>query len=241
MISVDINEPQRILKLISQSVEAEMVAANEAGLADFSWLRVDGAKVSKERKQADELLSTGLDEVETQLRRELEKCDDLELVIEGFYVPSQSGTIACKPQHGRSGIWIQQSFYRLPYAMVMAWFWGLNHAGVNVMFTSDMEGTAQYMVAAYKQDQKLEHTTLRRYTREKVVWHPDRRVQVLLAVKGLGVKRAEALLVKYESVAGVIDALRDDTADVASTEGMNGAIAGYTRLVVESEKEVVGQ
>ena len=208
MITVDIHEPKRLVELLSQSVAVTIETANDYGLADYSWINAKHLKVSKERKHASEILSTGLDEVETQLRRELEFTDDLEVVVEGFWMPAPGGTYCYQPRLSSRGVYMEQSFYRLRYDYIMGWICGLRDAGVPVTFTHDIEGTAAYLVTAYKFDQKEEHTTLRRYTREKNTWHPDRRVSLLLGIKGVGDKRAEVMLGKYGSVSVIMSALQ---------------------------------
>lgn len=241
MITVDLNEPSRIIELIEQSLPVTIEAANDAGLADYSYLDIHHAKVSHERKQADELLSTGLDEVETQLRRQLNNTDILELVIEGFLLPGPGGTYASKPRQSSKGAWVQQSYYHIPYSMVRSWLLGLREAGVDYTFTGSLEGTAQYLVAAYKFDQKAEHDTLRRYTRERNTWHPDRRVSTLLSIRGVGEQRAQVMLRKYQSIKGIIEALGRNQFEVGSLPGMDTPTASYMRLILESQVEVLGQ
>lgn len=240
MMVVDLNEPPRLVELLSQSVQVSVEAANDYGLADVSWVDAKHRKVSKELKWASEILSTGIDEVETQLRRELENTDDLELVVRGFWLPAPGGTYTYIPRPSSRGVFMEQAYYKIRYDYVMGWICGLRDAGVPVTFTHDVEGTAAYLVTAYKFDQKEEHNTLRRYTREKNTWHPDRRISLLLGIKGVGDKRAEVMLGKYGSVHAIADQLEVNQWEVGSLPGMGQDTASYMRLVLESKVGVMG-
>jgi hypothetical protein len=240
VIIVDTAEPAHMVQLLQQSIPVTVAAANDYGLADYSWVSVTHRKKSRERKHASEILSTGLDEVETQLRRQLDYTDDLELVVEGFWVPAPGGTFTYQPRASQRGVYMEQSFYHIRYDYVMSWILGLEDYGVPVKFTHNIEGTAAYLVTAYKFEQKEEHTTLRRYTREKNTWHPDRRISLLLGIRGVGEKRAEAMLGRYGSVHGIADALQTNQWQVAELPGMGADVASFMRLVLESREKVVG-
>src|SRR3990172_9432487 len=133
MIVIDINEPPDLELLIQQSMLTMRAPANMAGLGDYSWMDCLYRMVSVERKTAMEILSN-MDAVEEQLGREMEKCEDLTLLIEGGIVPDGAGSAALL--WSESGISTRPSRIRTyehtSFAKYASWIWQLAKAGVPV-------------------------------------------------------------------------------------------------------------
>lgn len=210
MIFQDIFEPQQIKDLISQSVPVTVIPLNIHGFADYQWVACDGHTIQVERKQIDEILG-GLDHVEEQLSREVVKADETILVCEG--IPEHYHD--AKPQVrswklAKSGkVMIPHHTYNLSYAGLEAWLYQLDQAGISTFHTFDYTCTARAIVAWYNSTQISEHTTLRRYIKDRVyvprskdkVEPGDRNPHILnlMSVKGggIGEETAKALIDRF--------------------------------------------
>jgi ERCC4-type nuclease len=105
------------------------------------------------------------------------------------------------------------------FAKVMAWFYQLDKAGVGIMHTSSYIATAMTIGSWYKNSQKDEHTTLRRYIRKKInVEVKDPQVISLMGLAGanLGEERAKALIERFGDVISVLTA---DPGEIAAMPG----------------------
>ncbi|KKK90558.1 hypothetical protein LCGC14_2721820, partial [marine sediment metagenome] len=100
-IIVDNHEPKEIEYLIAQSVPTMMPqpGLNSQGFADYMWFCCDGHRIQVERKQTNEVLG-GMDQVEEQLRRELDNgVEETILLIEGVCEPVVGLKIATQTWH----------------------------------------------------------------------------------------------------------------------------------------------
>ncbi len=193
---IDIHEPRAIVNLCRQSIEVMQSSLNP-NLADYSWMCADGHTAQTERKQWSEVLG-GLSNVEDQLRRELKYAEELVLLIEGPLEILKDGNLQYK-----------QTRYKISYSLIASWLWSLDKSGITIVQTPNYVGTAQYLVAAYKQSQKPEHTVLERYIRvKKVTTERDPLVLTLMGVQNvnLGEKRAKALAEKFTSIYQIANA-----------------------------------
>lgn len=207
MILVDQFEPNNIEDLIAQTLPTHRMSLNHGpqGIADYMFTACDGHRIQVERKQIDEILS-GLDSTEEQLRRELSNgIEETILIYEGSCEPmpglhtvTQSWKLAKK-----GNVMVPSHKYNINYTGLMAWFSQLDKAGITIIQTPHWMGTAMTIVALYNNSQKAEHTTLRRYIKEKITVTPfNEHVITLMSIKngGLGEERAKALIDRFGTV-----------------------------------------
>jgi hypothetical protein len=234
----DTFEPDEMLSLLQQSVTALVGPLNFTGRADYFWLDRDGNRRQWERKQAGEALGD-LDAVEEQLNRELSTCEELTLVMEGVFLPTPRGVQIYRlsrdrtffhpytelPRKGRKaqpGLWARWHGLKR----------GLIAAGVDVVETTCLEGTAASLVAAFKSSHKPKHTTLRRYVRPHVPpFDVDRHVDNLARLKGtgIGVEKAKKLKARCGSVYGAVTADWRVLKEVLGAKGAKGFMEGVGR------------
>lgn len=213
-------EPQQIELLIAQSIPTNKIGLNTKGFADYLWFCVDGHRIQVERKQVDEVLS-GMDKVEEQLRRELQnEVEETILLIEGICEPIAGLKMATQSWHkakGKRNIMVPGHKYNVSYSGLQAWKNQLDKAGITIVETFDYVATAMTLVALYNNSQKEEHTTLRRYIKDRIYPRPyNPHILTLMGIKGvnLGEARATALIERYGTVWYT---LSQDAEDIAET------------------------
>ncbi len=165
----DIFEPDQIRDLLNQVTPVSVIALNSQGFADYMWTGCDGHTIQVERKQIDEILSD-INHVEEQLGREVVRADETILVWEGSYEPVYGIKPTCqswKKSH-KGDVMVPSRTYRLSYSMVQAWFYQLDKCGITNFNTCDYWATAIALGAWYNSSQASEHTTLRRYIKERI-------------------------------------------------------------------------
>ena len=216
MIQIDYREPQEIkdtlAKLLPTSVENM-----EAGDYAFIWYNMNSVGIArKEIKDfVSSLNSAWLDE-------DLNKCirafDYVFLVIEGVWDTLEGGELVVyKPSKDK------KYFYRNMYAANMevsrlyAAIESLHDQGIMVRFTCSMAGTARFIESLYKRKEE-KHTLLHRYAKPRLptLWTPDPYVRMLLSLPGirLGEKQAKALLAKFNTPWGVLNASEKELKEV---------------------------
>jgi len=198
---IDVFEPQLIEDLLSQSLSVNRIPLNSHGYADYLWHGIDNHIIQVERKQIDEILG-GMDRIEEQLRKEMQKAEENILLWEGTFEPIAGTKSAChsfrKAKDGR--IMIPGHKYHTSYAGVQAWFYQLDKAGWTIVNTIDQVATSVTLVALYNSSQKAEHTTLLRYIKQKIYPPtPNPYVETLMGIKGasIGGEIAQALIERY--------------------------------------------
>lgn len=205
MLLIDNHEPDLIRRLVSQSVPTAVQGLNQQGFADYLWFCIDGHRVQVERKQIDEVLS-GMDQVEEQLRRELSNgVEETLLLIERYCspVPSVKYEVQSWKRSKDGKIMVPWHKYNTSYSGLQAWKSQLDKAGITVVETFDDTATAYTLVALYHNSQKLEHTTLRRYIKDRLTITPyNNHTLTLMGIKGvnLGEQRAKALVDRFGTV-----------------------------------------
>mgnify|MGYP001607781872 CR=1 FL=1 len=211
---VDIFEPDTLLELIKTSIPTRKESLNVKGFADYYWLaNSQGEQV--ERKQVGEVLGS-MDNVEGQIRKELMLCPNLTLLVEGVIEPTEVGCDTYvksldKPYYRLSHSFGSKKYpqYGL-YSKYVAWKWQLWKAGVIVIETSCLDATALAIVSLYKNSHNPEHTTLRRYLRDKLpTWQPNPQIEALWGLAqpfkvGLGIERCSELIASHESIWAVL-------------------------------------
>jgi ERCC4-type nuclease len=226
-IIVDVFEPKEIEALIASSIDTVRMSLEPQGKADYFFFACDGHSIQIERKQAGELVSN-IEHVEEQLRREIPNADETILLWEGVLDPvfAQHGA-NCMAYHKAksSEIMVPGRPFNQSYSALQAWFYQLDKCGVTIINTTSYIATALTIVAIYNSSQKQEHTTLKRYIKEKV--HIEKfnpQVVTLMGIEGanLGEVRARALIDRYSTVWEV---LRREPEELAETKNIGIATA----------------
>jgi len=221
---VDEFEPlEDILPLLQQSIPATVGQLNRFGFADYFWQAYDMHTIQVERKQNGEVLSD-LDAVEEQLVREYNSAAENIIIVEGYIVPTASGCGTLKQVKGKSIRYISRE-YRVSYSMFMSWLWQLDKCGITHFFTADLSGTAMLLSTMYKNSQKAEHSTMRRYIKPRI--HIEERNPQVLSLMGvvgaeLGEVRARALVKKFGNLHRVVNATEEE---ICQVDGMGKVLA----------------
>ena len=218
MLFIDIYEPRQIEELLAQTVPITRMALNHStmGYADYLWLAYDGHRIQVERKQIDEILS-GMDQVEEQLQRELSNgVEETILLIERTCAPipgiKSTTQSYSRPSPGsglnkllmkvlkHDDVMVPGHKYNVSYTGLQAWKSQLDKAGITIVETFDWTTTAHTLIALYKNSQKPEHATLRRYIKNHIITtERNPHVLTLMGVKGGGVGEeiAKALIERF--------------------------------------------
>lgn len=211
-ILIDIFEPSENLAALSQVTTTIRASLNTQDKADYYWAACDWHTIQIERKQCAELLGD-MDAVEAVLNKYIPSADELCLLVEGVMCPSQFGVDTYVQSPGKP-------YYRLAhrfgtekkpqlglYSKYQSWRWSLDKAGITVYETSCMEGTQKAIAAFYNNSQQSEHTTLKRYLRQKPTqFNANPHVRALMGLSlvyglGIGEEKAVMLIDKFKSLA----------------------------------------
>lgn len=220
-------EPPEIVKMMNQSINVVGGANLNPHRADYFWVDVKGNERQWERKQVAEAMGD-LDVVEEQLNRELSSCDELTLVVEGVMIPTHRGVMVYRLQ-GKS--FRPYTEIPRPRAKAQPGMWarwhglkrGLIAAGVDVVETATLQGTAAELVAAYKSSQKEEHTTLKRYMRPHIPpFSPNIHVENLSRLKGanVGPVLAQKLVDQFGTFHAAVTAHRASISSIIGRQRM---------------------
>ena len=221
MIYIDTHEPKEAQQHISPVVECTVSAFNEAGYADYHWRDHAGELVQVERKQWLECF-TKMDAVEDQLRRHMKGQPGARLIllIEGFGVPVLGGMSQLRTTN-KDRVWVLGGSTSIRYTQAMAWLYQVEKY-VEVYHTASFEATCQALCAWYKADQKTEHTTFTRHFKQ-MAFHPNPSVvQLMGLMPGIGEKKAEALIAKFNTVYNVINS---SPAELATVPGIGKTLS----------------
>lgn len=222
-IVVDTNEPPEIFRaLIKMSVPILIKPLNVHGHSDYVWVRHDGAVVEVERKTWGEILSD-VGRVEEQMQRHLRTVPEGEhiMLLEGMVMNTLTGTVTLKPARGNSIFVKNRSFHGERLSGLYAWLYQMAHY-IMVMPTLDMESSALMLSAMFKNDQKSEHSTMKRHL-VKNDFHPDPYVTMVMGMlKGVGEKRALELKKHFPTVYSLVTAR---PSDLVAVDGVGSRLA----------------
>jgi len=232
LLWIDHFEPDEMEGMLAQSLPVIKAPINSEGQGDYFWVDPKDNRRQWERKQVAEALGD-LDKVEEQLNRELATCEELTLVVEGVMLPTPDGIqifrLAAsktlfhqavhippadrrgKINHPQPGLWTRWQGVRR----------GLIAAGIEVIETPNLEGTAAALVSAVKASFKEEHTTLRRYLRPHIPpFHTNEHIDNLARLKGTGVgpELAAKLIDKYHTFYDAVTATPSGIAQVIGSK-----------------------
>jgi len=209
-ISVDVAEPEVIVKLLSQSAEINVMALNIEGYADYIFTDSSGKLVQIEREQVSTILSRTT-QIEDEIRRHEHEPGTMILLSEGLVVPEAFG---CLVQRIAGRTLIDEFVSKTRYEALIAWFWQIQEHGVELIQTLSPKASAIAISSIYHNAQKLdeEHKTFRRHYKPIVGWHPNRYIVSLmgLAEAELGEKRATELIEKFGTFYRVMTASEDE-------------------------------
>lgn len=205
---VDVHEPDEAVPLLNQTIEAEREAINQQGYADYLWQGTEG-KVQAERKTWQEILAD-MDSVEDQLRREVQAHPDVRtfLLIEGVATPGLEGSRVWSLSGGKREVLYPKHHHRTNMSKAYAWIYQVEKF-MEVYETPTFHATIVFLVAAFKADQREEHTTFNRYLRN-IDWHPNPQVEGLMNISrgvGIGPARAQALIKRFGTMWNVLNQL----------------------------------
>lgn len=224
---IDAFEPVEVEKLLKQSIPlCDRTNLNRMNLADYYWLCADGHAAQIERKQWAELLGE-FDVIEEQLRKYIDNTQEMGLITEGLLFPNKLGCETWKIEP--NGYVSRKQVWKRPYSEIMAWLWQLDKQGITWYNTAHYVATAYTLVAFYKNSQKEEHTTMRRYIKAKAnAWQPNIHVQNLVNLRGTGLRigenMAEALIDYFGTYWGVLTRSEEELCEVPGV-GMKTADA----------------
>lgn len=228
---IDVFEPQQIEDLLRQCLTVSRIALNTRGFADYLWHAVDGHTIQVERKQIDEILGD-MDGVELQLRKEIVNAEETLLLYEGTFEPIAGTKTACqsfrKSKDGK--LLVPGHKYNTSYAGVQAWFSQLDKAGITIVNTIDYVATATTLVALYNNSQKEEHTTFKRYIKQKIYPKPyNPHVETLMGIANvnIGEEIATALIDRYGTSYYTLSQEPEELAETIVGERKSGGVIRF--------------
>ncbi len=208
MIQIDYREPEEIKQSLAK-LSPTSVGNMEAGDYAFIWHNMNSVGVArKEIKDfVSSLNSAWLDE-------DLNKCirafDYVFLVIEGVWDTLEGGELVVyKPSKDKKYFYRAIMSPNTQTKQLYAAIESLHDQGIMIRFTCSMAGTARFIESLYKRKEE-KHTLLHRYVKPSLptLWTPDPYIRTLLSLPGvrLGEKQAKALLAKFSTPWGVLNA-----------------------------------
>jgi len=225
-LEVDVNEPDYMVRTLSQTLQIERKALNAHGEADYAWLRYDGDKAQVERKTWGEL-TTNINNVERQLFNYLQRdSTHVILALEGIAVPCPAGTRTYKlTSHKSKAFVVEQSVRSAGIQLYYAWLHQVSRY-CEIQYSADLTTTAYLISALYKADQKPEeeHRTFRRHLKQ-VTWHPNPQVKMLMNLAhglGIGEELGERTILAFGTVWNVLTSTPDQ---LSMVDGLGKATA----------------
>lgn len=238
MILVDHSEPEELIALLRQSAPVEVMPLNQTQRSDYYFGGEDGKTRQFGRVQAGELLAN-IDSMEDELRRYYENADENNQIIEGIITSApitkrdkRQSAISVRRQSkpntlfsykvADNGFIHAEQAWDVGSAMLYAWLFQLDQAGVRTYYTENYVGTARLLIAIYNSCQKPpeEHTTLQRYFRPRIVIEEQNPfVKALMFLSsayqlGIGEDKATKMATKYNSIFDIVMAEVDELCEV---------------------------
>jgi len=225
-IYVDSAEPSDIVQYIRQTLPVQIEPLNQRSVADYFFVAADGHRVQVNRTQAAELLSN-IESFEDELRRYYNSAEDTYAIIEGIISPYKIGAAkmpsdisirrAALPPGALYAYavsdkgWIYSEHqYKISNKLFKAWLYQIDKAGISVLYTINDIDTAASLVAVYENSQKLEHTTLQRYIRPRIIVKDHNpHVQALINLSSaykldIGETKAQALIDEFGTLGAIL-------------------------------------
>lgn len=197
-LMIDIYEPMEIYEFLSSNIPANREPINSWGLCDFYW--VTDHKITLERKSASDLIGSIVDgSLEERLKLGFKNADEVGLISEGIFTPCKGGTsIWCQSKDGK--LYFKQRTLKVSYLEVAALLYRLDKEGITTYCTADLDSTSRFLLAAYNNSKKDEHLTFRRYLKPKPHYtDQDPFLRNIMSISGIGIDKAQALLLVYDT------------------------------------------
>lgn len=199
-LSIDSHETIDLELQLQQLVPVQRDRLNDAGYGDFMWVNHAGEIVTKEGKQAGELLAS-IDAVEEQLMRQInrQQATHYGLIIRGVATPHRDGIAVGRWVQNKGGtpMLVESRVFRQSYKGYRAWLHRLGQMGVEVTEVPSTEAMVTTLAAMYLNDQEAEHRTLNRHIAIKpFALNPQPAVLSLMSLQGaeIGEEIATALI-----------------------------------------------
>jgi hypothetical protein len=187
-IRMDEYEPTNIEGLLKQNLLVTRASLNHgAKLADYVWSTSTQGYEQAERKTVNEVLSN-MERVEYQLSEELnrapelDKLENLILIVEGVLQPSGTGSQEYIINSNGS-VFRKGRYYKTQHSRFMGWLVAQERAGILVWRTSSYIDTADALARFVTSASTLEHSALRRYLKFKEQWSPNPHIQTLMGIE----------------------------------------------------------
>lgn len=225
VILMDVFEPKAIETPLKKHCEVVRHNLVDLHKGDYYWENKFGEFIV-ERKQPGEALSEIGGQLDEQLRKyRTSSTRHVTVIIEGVASAKASNqTQLWAPTKNGKWIYPSKTLYQ-PYARLLSYLAALRYYGIFTLSTTNEIGTA-YALASLVMGSQEDHTdVLDHYPTPQ--FRADRRVSVLLGIKGLGEKRAIALVNKFGSVAALCNATIEEMCEV------DGVGKGTAKLVRE--------
>jgi len=238
-------ESPAILNYIEQAIPEDKIKRTNLNpkLPDYWWVDVTGKTRGTERQQIGEALGD-LDEVERLLNSYLGMVDEVTWLIEGVARSTGQGVAIYRYSFGPGkDQWVRQTYgaQKDPFESrpdlwprFEALKSGLRMAGINIIETHDMAGSASAIVSMYNYSMRPEHTTLRRYLAYHVApFSPDVDVENLARLKncGIGPVKAKKLVDELGTFYHAITAEREELVPILGEAGVDRLWGTIGRVV----------
>jgi len=224
-LTVDIAEPLQIEEIVNWYLPAIRQSLRGTGFCDYLFTDVNDALHTVERKTVQDL-SGRVDDLEGQLSRACSTAQYVYLIVEGVMTPADLGKNTMLWQQKRDGtLFFPGRLANHPYKYYLGFLLRLEQAGIPVIATADMGGTAEVLVEMVKLANDPNPSRLfQRYIRRKTIPQKDQQVQTLVNL-GLGEQKAQALIKRFGTAWAVLNAPKFDFTSVPDV-----GIGTYQRL-----------
>ena len=202
-ISIDVAEPQKMIDLLKQSAEVEVLSLNIDGYADYLFTDANGEAVQIEREGVGAILGNMI-AIEDEIRRHMQ-AGRMILIMEGIVIPNPDGTAICELM----GKTVRTQFFsKTRYETLAAWLWQIQEAGIEYIHTLSLQETAIAISSIYHNSQKPEHKTFKRHLKPITAWHPNKYISSLMGLTEaeIGEKRATQLVERFRTFFDVVAA-----------------------------------
>lgn len=250
MLLVDEHEPDKIVKLLQQSVPVHVTPLNRMKMSDYFFGNYEGKRFQFSRKQAGELVGN-IDEAEDQLRDYYSNADENFQIVEGIISPYRlkgfpisdhspaaskvstrdlGAKLYCYQVQPGGHIERGHSFSAINASVLYAWIHRLTQVGITTYWTINWVETAKLLAVIYRNEQKApeEHHTLQRVIRPRIqIKEAEPFFKSLLFLSnayqlGIGEVKAKALTDRF---CHILDIATADVEELTAVEGIGDKMA----------------
>lgn len=206
-LSIDIAEPQSIVRLLEQTCEVDILPLNQQNFPDYVFTDADGILTGIEKESVSALLSNAA-AIEDEIRRHWQENSRMILLVEGIALPHPDGAAVCELR----GMSLHTTYFsKTRVDALVAWLWQVQENGIEYLQSFTPAMSAIVISSIYHSAQKAEHSTFRRHFKPRVAWHPNPAVMSLMGLQGadLGEKKATQLIEHFGSISGLCQATKE--------------------------------